>query len=434
MRSTPAGKRSRALATLALVTLGLSACGGGDGTSAEDAATATGPIDIWYSNNPEEVAWGEAMVEAWNAENPDQQVTGQEIPAGDSSEEVITAAITAGNAPCLIYNTAPAAVPLFEKQGGLVPLSDFSDGADYIESRTGDRAAQYQSTDGNYYQMPWKTNPSMIFYNKDVFAAAGLDPENPPLTSYDEFLATSQTVVSSGGVQAAIWPAASSEFYQSWFDFYPLFIAASDGQQLVEDGESQFTNEAGIAAAEFWAQLYEQGLTPKENYTGDAFADGKAAMSIVGPWAIAVYGDSVNWGVAPVPTPDGVPAEEVSTFSDEKSVGMFSACENRGTAWEFLKFTTSEDADGQLLELTGQMPMRDALPATYPDYFASNPDYEVFADQAARTVEVPNVPNSIDMWQTFRDAYSEAVIFGDSDIGEAFDAAAETINELTTEE
>lgn len=428
--------KRKALTTLAIISLGasLSGCGGDSGPSAEEAATANGPIDIWYSNNAEEVAWGEAMVDAWNAEHPDEQVTGQEIPAGTSSEEVITAAITAGNAPCLIYNTAPAAVPLFNKQGGLVSLSEFDDGASYIETRTGDRSAQYLSTDGEYYQMPWKTNPSMIFYNKDIFSAAGLDAENPPLSTYDEFLATSQTLVDSGEVQAAIWPAASSEFFQSWFDFYPLFIAGSGGQQLVENGTSQFNNPAGIDAAMFWAQMYERGLTPKENYTGDSFADAVAAMSIVGPWAIAVYDDAVNWGVVPVPTPDGVSPDEVSSFSDEKSIGMFSACDNRGTAWEFLKFTTSEDADGQLLELTGQMPMRTELPTTYPDYFAANPDYEVFADQASRTVEVPIVPNSIDIWQTFRDAYSEAVIFGEGDLQATFDEAAQRINDLASEE
>lgn len=419
-----------AAATVIAVSVGLTACGGDSGPSAEEAASATGPIDIWYANNPEESAWGKAMVKAWNADHPDAQVSGQEIPAGDSSEEVITAAITAGNAPCLIYNTAPAAVPLFEKQGGLVNLSDFEDGASYIEERTGDRAGQYQSPDGGYYQMPWKTNPSMIFYNKDVFTAAGLDAENPPLGTYDEFLATSQTLVDKGGVQAAIWPAASSEFFQSWFDFYPLFIAASGGQQLVEDETSQFNNEAGQAAAGFWAQMYERGLTPKENYTGDSFADQAAAMSIVGPWAIAVYADKVNWGVAPVPTPDGIAADEVNTFSDEKSIGMFTACQNRGTAWEYLKFTTAEEADGQLLDMTGQMPMRDALPTTYADYFAANPAYEVFADQAARTVEVPNVPNSIEVWQSFRDAYSKAVIFGEGDIPTALDDAATTIDGL----
>ncbi|MFX7052507.1 extracellular solute-binding protein, partial [Acinetobacter baumannii] len=85
-------------------------------------------ITIWYSNNAAEIAWGQQMVEAWNADHPDEQITAQEIPAGSSSEEVIGAAITAGNAPCLVFNTSPAAVPGFQRQGGLVNLSDFPDG------------------------------------------------------------------------------------------------------------------------------------------------------------------------------------------------------------------------------------------------------------------------------------------------------------------
>ena len=130
------------------------------------------------------------MVTAWNAEHPNEKVTAQEIPAGKTSEEVIGAAITAGNAPCLVFNTSPAAVPQFQKQGGLVALDDFPGGADYIESRTGDNAQQYRSPDGKFYQLPWKANPVMIFYNKELFKKAGVDPENPPLSTYDEFLAT----------------------------------------------------------------------------------------------------------------------------------------------------------------------------------------------------------------------------------------------------
>ena len=86
---------------LALVLAGsLAACGdsGGGSGSADTAAKATGPITIWYSNNAEEVAWGKQMVSAWNAAHADQKVTAQEIPTGKSSEEVIGAAITAGNA------------------------------------------------------------------------------------------------------------------------------------------------------------------------------------------------------------------------------------------------------------------------------------------------------------------------------------------------
>lgn len=426
-------RRTYVIAWLIVMGLVGAACVGDEAVDKQEAAGSKGPIKIWYSNNPEEIKWGEGVVEQWNADNPDEKVTGQEIPAGETSEEVIGAAIAAGNAPCLVFNTAPAAVPQFQKQGGLVSLNDFPDGASYIEERTGDAAEQYKSEDGNYYQMPWKANPVMIFYNKDIFKKAGIDPENPPLSTYDEFLDTAQTLVDKGGVEAAIWPAPTSEFFQSWFDYYPLFIAQTQGDALVEGGEAQFDSEEGLAVADFWSQIYEQGLAKKEAYNGDAFGEGKSAMSSVGPWAIAVYGESIDWGVVPVPTADGLSPEETYTFSDEKSIGMYSACENRGTAWEFLKFATSEANDGNLLETTGQMPMRPDLTSVYADYFKKNPDYEVFADQAGRTVEVPVVENSIEMWQTFRDTYSRSVIFGKEDPQAAFPDAAQEIESVISE-
>jgi len=420
--------------TAAAVVFGLSAAAWGATTvgtagASTSAITSRGDITIWLSNNTAELEWGTAMVEAWNADHPDEQVDAQEIPAGRTSEEVIGAAITAGNAPCLVFNTAPAAVPQFERQGGLVSLDSFEDGAAYVAERSGDRADQYRSADGGLYQMPWKANPVMIIYNRAIFEEAGLDPDNPPLGTYDEFLATAQTLVDSGGVQAAIWPSPAGEFFQPWFDFYPLYIAQS-GLPLVADGQATFASEDGVAVANFWRSLYDAELVPREAYTADAFADGVSAMAIVGPWAIAVYGEDVDWGVVPVPTAEATPAEEIQTFSDEKSIGMFTACENQATAWDFLKFATSEEQDGALLEATGQMPMRSDVLGAYADYFEANPDYVPFAEQADRTVEVPNVPNSIEVWQTFRDAWSESVIFGDSDPQEALTDAADTINDL----
>ena len=423
--------RTRKITTsLVALALGMTAaaCGGDSGDSG--ATESTGPIKVWLSNNPEEVAWGKAMVKEWNAEHPDQKVTAQEIPAGKTSEEVIGAAITAGNAPCLVFNTSPAAIPQFQKQGGLVPLDDFEGGSDYVEQRSGDVAEQYTSEDGKYYQIPWKSNPVMIFYNKDLLKKAGVDPENPPLATHDEFLETSRKIVDSGAADAAIWPAPSSEFFQSWFDFYPLYAAETGGKQLVEDGEATFDSEEGRTVADFWAQMYADGLAQKEVYNGDSFADEKAAMAIVGPWAIAVYGDKVNWGAAPVPTSSGTSPEETYTFSDAKNIALYSACENRGTAWEVLKFATSEEQDGELLEQTGQMPLRENLAETYPDYFEKNPEYAEFADQASRTVEVPNVPNSIEIWQTFRDAYSSSVIFGEKPVDEALSEAADKATQL----
>ena len=396
-----------ALACTALTLVGCGSSGGGAGKP------SSGPIKIWYSNNAQEVSWGKATVELWNKAHPDQQVSGEEIPAGSSSEEVITAAIAAGNAPCLVFNGSPSAISGWVKQGGLVSLNDFADGASYTEGRSGPAvAAEYKSPDGKYYQLPWKSNPVMIFYNKDMFTAAGLDPNHPALATYNDFAAAAQKLVSSGTAQYAIAPAPTNEFFQNWFDFYPLYIAQSGGQALTVNGKATFDDAAGQAVADFWAGIYAKNLAPKEKYNGDAFADKKSAMAIVGPWAIASYAGKVNWGAVPVPTADGMPADQIHTFADSKTVSIFSACKNRQTAWDFLKFASDQDNDGALLAMTGQMPLRTDLASVYASYFTTHPEYAQFAQQASRTVEVPNVANGVTMWQDFRNGYLKSVVFG----------------------
>lgn len=409
---------------VALVATGCSSGGGGGDASAD----GTGSIDIWLSNNEQELAWGTAVVDAWNAEHPDEKVNAQEIPAGSSSEEAITAAITAGTAPCLVYNVAPAAVSGWVKQGGLVDLSTMEGGSDYITERGGD--VDSYATDGSFYQLPWKSNPVMVMYNKALFQAAGIDPEDPQMNTYDAFLEGSRKIVDSG-VQSAIWPAPTSEFYQPWFDFYPLYLAETDGTMLVEDGKATVDSDAGRTVAEFWKTFYDEKLSPNEASTDDAMSAGTTAMQLAGPWAIPSYAETVDVGFMPVPTSDG--RETPTTFADSKSVSMFTACENQGTAWEFLKFSTSVDSDGQLLEATGQMPMRTDLTETYADYFDANPNYVAFAEQAEATADVPSIPNSVEAWQAFRDEYSASVIFGKESIDDFLKTASTKIDDLVAE-
>ncbi|MCQ4080896.1 sugar ABC transporter substrate-binding protein [Streptomyces sp. RB6PN25] len=388
----------------------LAGCGSSGSTSS--ATNAHGPIKIWYSNNPQEIAWGEQMVAAWNKAHPTEKVSAEQVPTGKSSEEVIGAAITAGTEPCLIFNTSPASVPQFQQQGGLVPLNKFPGAVSYIQSRSGATAEQYKSSDGNYYQLPWKSNPVMIFYNKKIFQKAGINPDNPPLNTYAQFLATAKKVVASGAAKYAIYPAPTSEFYQPWFDFYPLFAAESGGKELMENGKSQFNSPAGQQATDFWRTLYANNLAGKDAYNGDSFADGTAAMAIVGPWAISTYDNKVDWGEVPVPTSQGIPAAQTHTYSDAKNVAMYSSCKNQGTAWDVLKFATSQEQDGQLLNMTGQMPMRTNLQQTYANYFAKNPAYNDFASAASRTIGVPQLSESISIWQDFRNGWEKSVISG----------------------
>lgn len=425
--------RKTGAALLVLALCGVSAGCARTTPDSATAASARGPITVWLSNNAQEVAWGEKMVAEWNEAHPKQRITAQQIPAGKSSEEALSASIVAGNSACLVFNTSPASVPQFQKQAGLVPLDGFPGGERYITSRTGERADQYRFEDGRFYQLPWKSNPVMILYNKKLFEKAGLDPERPKLSNYEDFLDSSRKIVRSGAADSAIWPAPSSEFFQSWFDFYPTFIAESGGKQLVEDGRPTVDTPAGRRVADFWRTLYDEKLAPREAFPGDAMAAGKTAMTIAGPWAVAAYKGSVDWGVVPVPTSKGRPLEETSTFSDEKSVSMFSACENRATAWDVLKFATSEKQDGEFLEATGQMPMRPDLLETYEDWFAKNPGYTAYAEQADRTVEVPGVAGSVDLWQALRDAWTTSVVFGRETPGTALRDASRDISEILDE-
>lgn len=410
----------------------LAACGSSGG-NASDAMKAHGPITIWYSNNAQEVQWGKAMVASWNSAHPKEQIKAQEVPAGKSTEEVLGAAITAGTTPCLVFNNLPAVTGQFQKQGGLVDLSKFSGANSYIETRSGDAAAQYKSADGDFYQMPWKQNPVMIFYNKELFAKAGLNPDSPDLSTYDKFIAAAKQIKSSGAAPFAIYPAPTSEFFQPNFDYLPLLAAQTGGKGMIEDGKATVDSKDAIDVANFWRTIYSDGLAGNEQYQGDAFADGKAAMAIVGPWAIAFYGDKVKWGSVPVPTKDGVAPDKTYTFPDAKNVGMYSSCKNQGTAWDVLKFATSKDQDNKLLNVTGQMPIRADLATVYADYFTAHPAYKEFGSQSARTVDDPNGPNTVAQMQALRDAYTKSVVSGSGSVEDAFKAAAEKINKLQSQ-
>jgi len=102
--------RRTAYTLLVLAVAGAATACGRAAPDAEMAASSRGPITVWLSNNAQEVAWGKKMIAAWNRLHPDQHVTAQQIPAGKTSEEAISASIVAGSTACLVFNTSPASV------------------------------------------------------------------------------------------------------------------------------------------------------------------------------------------------------------------------------------------------------------------------------------------------------------------------------------
>ena len=234
------------------------------------------------------------------------------------------------------------------------------------------RAEQYKSPDGKYYQMPWKSNPVMIFYNKDMFDEGRARPGEPAAVDVRR-VPRDQRARScrSGAAQAAIWPAPSSEFFQSWFDFYPLFAAETGGKQLVEDGKATFDDDRGQGGRELLGDDVRRRAARRRRSTTatrSPTARPRCRSSARGRSRSTATRSS---GAPCRCRPRRARRPRRSTRSPTRRTSRSTrACENRGTAWEVLKFATSKEQDGALLDKTGQMPLRSDLATAYPDYFA----------------------------------------------------------------
>ena len=177
--------------------------------------------------------------------------------------------------------------------------------------------------------------------------------------------------------------------------------------------------------------MYEEGLAPKEAYNGDSFADKKAAMAIVGPWAIAVYKGKVNWGVVPVPTKDGMAAEPDAHLQRRE--------EHR----PLLGLQEPEDRLGRAEVRHQQGPGRQAAGDDRPDADAQRPARRRTPTTSRRTRTTsssptrPSAPSRCPTcrtrWRSGRRSATTtrpSVIFGKTSVDDALAKAADKATEL----
>ncbi len=402
---------------------------------ARGAAGAADNVTFWYATNPNETDYAKAVVAAWNKSNK-PQVNAQPVPAGNSTEEVVLAAIAARTTPCALANVAPAAVPQFGN--GLVDLSkDLKDAESFMVARSGKSVIdQYRSTDGDLYQLPWKVNPVMVFFNKAMWSKAGLDAEKPPVT-YTEALDAMGKLKAAG--ITPIEPTIDQTWYNRWFDWYPLYLAAGN-KLLLDDKQSKaiFNDAAGKASMTFWRDVYAKGYAPKASWQQNPYDAGKVAMYIAGPWAIPDMekgGVLKDTGVMPVWVPDDSPVAKggtmPNTFADTKNIGIFSTCDDKDGTWKFLEFYVSPENDKKFFEMTQQIPLRQGIDqAMGQAFFTKNPLLEPFAKQAAHTLDVDPTAKSIDIFTAISQAYQECAIYSKSSVDDALAKAEKTVNGL----
>ncbi len=398
-----------------------------------EKADGTTTITYWCAANPHEIELARILVDAWNEGDHSVRVKLQPIPSSQSSEEVLLAAIAGGTTPDVCSNMWPGAMDEFINAGGLVRLDQFEDFFEYNLARVpGELMETFAASDDHYYQLPWKTNPIMIMYNKKMFREAGID--SLP-RSYSQLLEAGKklTLDRDGDGQIDQWMGYRNIkpiWWQRFFDYYAFYVAASGGLSLFEGDSLIFENESSVKVFELFRQIYKQGYFPITEFSGDQFVGERIATSITGPYSIPhvekYMPEGFEYDFFPIPTPDDH-VGPVYTYGDHKNISIFSTTDYPAESWEFAKFLISEKADKLLLELTSQIPIRKNLTTDplYADFFSNNPGMIKFAEQAIFTRGVDGASELKEIFDAISQEFEACAVFDARTPTESIHRAAE---------
>jgi multiple sugar transport system substrate-binding protein len=421
-----------------LLLLFAAGCGNRTGPSGENNGQPA-VLTYWPAPNPQEILLADTLVAKWNRIHPDIRVVMQPIPVSQSTEEVLLASIAGKTTPDICSNIWPGALHDYTQAGGLVPLDAFPDFDSVSAARIPpDLLAIFRTPDGHYYQFPWKTNPVMMFYNIRLFREAGI--QNPPRT-YSEYLSDGQMVTrdTNSDGQIDVWMGERDIrplWWQRLFDFYPFYIAASDGGSLFSHGQEAL--QTGIAAEVFgfFRQCYARHYYPHTFFQGgDPFLLEKKATHFSGPWEIATirkFAPAMQFGVASLPVPDHH-VGPVYTYGNYKNIAIFSTTKHPKEAWEFVKFLTLPEHDLLLLRICDQIPVRGDLLTNplFRAYFTANPLMVKFAEATPYTREVDAVADLKEILDAISQEYERCAVYGKITPEEAAEDAVSRMRLIT---
>jgi len=390
-------------------------------------------LTYWPAPNPQEIQLADTIVKMWNRMHPQIQVRMQPIPVSQSTEEVLLAAIAGKTTPDVCSNIWPGALREYTQAGGLVALDKFPDFDSIASSRTPkELLAIFKTSNGHYYQMPWKTNPVMMFYNIGMLKAAGID--KVPRT-YSEYYSAAKKVTraTNNDGQIDVWMGERDIrpiWWERLFDVYPFYIAATNGETLFKNDSVAFENRDAEKVFGFFQQCYSQGYFPRTFFQGgDPFLLERKATHFAGPWEIATiskFAPNIHFDVAPLPVPDDHQGP-VYTSGDYKNIAIFSTTEHPKESWEFVKFLITGEHDLLMLEITNQVPVRGDLltNSLFARYFAKNPLMVKFAQQAVHTRGMDTVADLKEIFDAISQEYEICAVYGRKSPAEAVRDAAQ---------
>ena len=229
-------------------------------------------------------------------------------------------------------------------------------------------------------------------------------------------------------------------WWQRFFDFYPLYLAASGGAPLIKDNKAVFNNKYALQVLKFLRTLYENDYFAQERLSAkmDVFLSEVIATRFVGPWEIIhaekfkPEGFEYDYTTMPVPDDFSGPAY---TYGDPKNIVIFNTCQDPQLAWEFIKTMITKDSDLKLLELTTQVPRRKNIDKESPfiEYFESNPKMRAFAKQSNYIRGTDSSPVLKEIFDIISQEYEACVIFDVKSPEEALKDAEHAVNLLFLE-
>jgi len=394
----------------------------------------------WSSNNQNEIEFAQEVVNKWNQHSPNRSVHTQPVPEGQSSEEVILAAVVGETTPDIYSNMWQGDVEAYAQAKKLIALDTLPGFIPFVYARCGSLAvAEVTSLDGHIYQVPWKINPIMLLYNKKHLRKIGFDV--PPST-YSEFLEAGKRAQKDtdgdGYVDRWIgYAEVKVTWWQRFFDFYSLYLAASGGGYLIKNNEVVFENKYAVQTFEFLQTLYTKKYFAQERLDArqDAFLSGIISTRFTGPWDISraerfkPEGFEYDFDYLPVPDDHRGP---IYTYGDPKNIVIFNTCDDPLQAWEFIKIMLSKKNDLRLLELTSQLPRRQNL---YEDdyfraFFQKNSKMIPFAKQAQYVRGTDICPVLKEVFDIISQEYEACVIYNTKSPEKAIKDAAQAVRLL----
>ena len=392
-------------------------------------SAATGEVVFWaYAND----AW-EWVEKRFN--DLDTGVTAKwEFGGNFNTQTKWVAAVAAGTPPPVLWEGRWQAADMAIRNA-IISLDDFIDAnATFVWDDLWDRLATEGWIWGKRWAVPYNTNTRSLFYNKDLMAEVGLDPEAPPET-WPELheMAIKLTKEDSGRLdQVGFTPGfGNPPVHLSFMSMLWCF-----GGDFVNADLTKVTMaEKGIEAMTFMKQLFDdqggydkgvafaRGLTLGEGI--DAFSASKVAlaMNIVNLDNYDRYAPDLNYGIAPGPI-----VEDVGVHSDYDGGQCWFVFKSDkiSEALKFVEGTMREDFQLELCEVIKNIPSRRQVAAKWVE---ADPRRAVSVSTAETVRFIPTLYGALDMMSYLADMFDN-ILIGGEDIEEQVLNAAQKIQEI----